>query len=367
MIERPDTGGALPRSAAGRATMKRRLAWIAALTLVAASATFAQQAPASVPVVFDNFIWFTDEEIVAALRKTIPSFDGTAPGTDGVPETITRELQALLRSKRIPGIVELLPQGTLKSGVERYIYRVKDPSPKVCTFRITGATAIAEQDLIARLSPAGSDYSKSALSQALDGILTDMYRQRGHWRASFGSPAVALDQSTGCVVVTTAVTEGPPYTWDHAEWVGNTAISARDLDGVIGLKTGELAGAARLDEGLRRVHRAYGRFGYVLERATFTPRPDDLTRRATFEIRVEEGPQFRMGTVEFAGLAATESAELLKQWQLKPGALFDASYPDQFMDEAIVPRVPRGARVPAVETRADQQNRLIHVRFVFGG
>ena len=123
----------------------------------------------------------------------------------------------------------------------------------------------------------------------------------------------------------------------------------------------------RLDEGLRRVQRAYGQRGYVLERATYTPRPDDLTRRVAFEIRVEEGPQFRMGTVEFPGLVPGDAAGLLARWQLKAGDVFDASYPDRFMDEEIVPRIPRGARMPAIESRADQQNRVIHVRYVFGG
>jgi len=31
------------------------------------------------PVVFDNFVWFTNDELVAAIRREVPSFDGTAP------------------------------------------------------------------------------------------------------------------------------------------------------------------------------------------------------------------------------------------------------------------------------------------------
>lgn len=326
-----------------------------------------QPAPATVPVVFDNFVWFSDEEILAALRKAVPSFDGTVSTAPGAAEAIARDLQALLRARRLPGAVEALPQGTLKTGVERYIVRVKDPSPTICALRIEGAAAIAEADLLARVPLAGTDYSRSALRNVLQGVLTESYRQRGHWRASFGTPVAALDQTRGCVSVRVAVTEGPAYTWERAEWTGNAAMSAPELDALLGIKSGEIAALSRLDDGLRRAQRAYGQRGYVLERATYTPRLDDLTRRAVFEIRVDEGPQFRMGTVEFPGLAPGDVAGLLQRWQLKPGEVFDASYPDRFMDDEIVPRIPRGARLPAIESRADEQKRVINVRYVFGG
>lgn len=367
MSERPEMQP-MARSIAGacRRAWRRRVL-VAALTLAAAPPAYARQAPSVVPVVFDNFVWFSDEEILATVRKTVPSFDGAVSTAPGAAEALARDLQALLRARRIPGVVEALPQGTLKTGVERYIVRVKDPSPTICGLRIEGASAIAEADLLARVPLAGMDYSRSALRNVLQGVLTELYRQRGHWRAAFGSPVVALDQARGCVAVRAAVTEGPAYTWDRARWVGNTAIPAPELDAALGIKNGEVAALTRLDDGLRRIQRAYGQRGYVLERATYTPGLDDLTRRAAFEIRVEEGPQFRMGTVEFPGLAPADAAGLLKRWQLKPGDVFDASYPDRFMDEEIVPRIPRGARMPAIESRADEQNRVINVRYVFGG
>src|SRR5262245_61523794 len=35
----------------------------------------------SVPCVFDNFVWFKDQEIIDEIRKDLPSFDGAAPET----------------------------------------------------------------------------------------------------------------------------------------------------------------------------------------------------------------------------------------------------------------------------------------------
>jgi hypothetical protein len=86
-----------------------------------------------------------------------------------------------------------------------------------------------------------------------------------------------------------------------------------------------------------------------------------------FEIKIEEGLQFRMGTITFGGLSESDAALLGRRWQLKPGEIFDASYYDKYYAEEIQPRLPRGSRPPSVETRVDEANRVVNIRFVFGG
>ena len=78
-----------------------------------------QEAEWTMPVVLDNFVWFKDDEIVAALRQRVPSFDGTAPILEGVTELLTRELQALLKAKAIAGTVEFFPQALPDEGDRR--------------------------------------------------------------------------------------------------------------------------------------------------------------------------------------------------------------------------------------------------------
>ena len=50
----------------------------------------------------------------------------------------------------------------------------------------------------------------------------------------------------------------------------------------------------------------------------------------TFKIAVNEGPQYRMGTVEFKGFSADDAAMLGKKWGLKSGEVYDQSYASQF-------------------------------------
>ena len=51
------------------------------------------------PVVFDNFIWFSDEELADAIRREVPSFNGSAPDTGNTTELIKQALQNFLDSE----------------------------------------------------------------------------------------------------------------------------------------------------------------------------------------------------------------------------------------------------------------------------
>ncbi len=60
----------------------------------------------TMPVRFDNFVWFTDDELTAAVRRKFPAFDGSAPEQGNAAEQIRQALEELLREKKIEGKVE---------------------------------------------------------------------------------------------------------------------------------------------------------------------------------------------------------------------------------------------------------------------
>ena len=66
---------------------------------VAAGISKSPTAPA-LPVWFDNFPWFTDEELTADLKKEVPLFDGTAPEGGSVLHDMTNALERLLGGAR---------------------------------------------------------------------------------------------------------------------------------------------------------------------------------------------------------------------------------------------------------------------------
>lgn len=286
----------------------------------------------SSPVVFDNFIWFSDEELATAISREVPSFNGSAPDIGNTNEAIKKALQNLLTERKLPGQVEY------NLTEHEHLFRIEGAPMKICTLHFPGAQNVSEQKLIQTTrSSMDQEYSRQNAKTFPKYGLYAIYRELGYLRASFGAPVAKPDKNGGCegVDLTIPVSEGVRYSWAKADWSGNQVLSAQELDGALGMKPGEAANGKKFDKGLHEVVEAYGNHGHIQARTNPTPEYDDAAAKVTFKIAVNEGPQYRMGTVEFKGFSANDAATLSKKWGLKSGEVYDRSYLNRFFrDEA---------------------------------
>ena len=292
----------------------------------------------SLPVVFDNFIWFSRDELLTAVRRELPNFDGTAPDTQGATTSITKALTDLLAARHIAGQVEYT-LGTDEGGAHpRHVFTVKGVRVPVCKMHFPGATDVSEQELIKNSQPLFEmDYSQENVAAFAAGNLVPLYRQRGHLRATFAAPSAAAvdasapDNCKGGADVTVPVTEGLVYLWDKAEWTDAGALAAPELDAALNMKAGETANGLKIDQGWQAVRRAYGRKGYLDARVKPVATFDDEQKRVSYVVKIAEGAQYHMGTFSVAGLAEADAARVRAAWQLAPGAVYDGDYLAEFM------------------------------------
>jgi outer membrane protein assembly factor BamA len=293
----------------------------------------------NLPVVFENFVWFTDDELHDAIRNDIPFFNGTAPESGDATQKITQALQRLLNQKKIPGRVEMMPYTDLAKGKQEFLFTVKGAKIPVCALRFPGAEAVPEAELIkASAALLNSDYSRKDIAGFANYTLFPLYRRLGRLRAQFQEPTPALAEGVpnclGGVIVSVPVDEGAVYSWAAAEWSGNQSLSATELSAALGMKTGEIADGFKIEAGLQEVRKVYSRKGYVAVR-TKEAFEFDSTQRVTYRIAVQEGRQYRMGNLIINGLAPDLTQELKQSWTLAPGAVFDGSYADDFRLNAL--------------------------------
>lgn len=326
----------------------------------------------NIPVVFDNFIWFSEEELSRAVKNVLPSFDGTAPETDGAVASITRALAQLLDARKIPGQIEYISSANQTGANAKHIFSVSGVRIPICAVQYPGAVALAETELIRSSKPVmNADYSQEFMQGFADGTLKPLYRQRGHLRVNFKQPrataATGTDKCTGGASVAVPVEEGLSYTWERAEWEGHAAFSAAELDAAFGMKSGELADGLKIDKSLMAVAKAYGRRGYLF----LSLKPDveftDATRRVTYRVQIKEGEQFRMGTLDIKGLAAADTNRLKAMWKLQPGEVYDAHYSEEFMAKALPLILRPGTRTPQIEfsVKPDRQKLTADVTINF--
>jgi outer membrane protein assembly factor BamA len=293
------------------------------------------------PVVFDNFVWFTEGEIIDAVRREVPTFDGTALESSAVLGGITRALQQLLTERKIQGQVEYTPSADLAGGNAKHVFSVKGANTKICAVRFPGTANVQESELVKHSKPLmGGEYSQEFVSAFAVANLIPVYRERGHLLAIFSQPTARLGMEAGetCrneVVITLPVSEGIAYNWDKAEWSGNDSYTAQELEAALAMKSGELANGLKIDAGVRAVEKVYGRRGFLRARTRTEPTFDDVNRRVAYRVAITEGPQFRMGALKITGLNEDVILNLRHRWKLREGDVYNDSYIEEFSKKDV--------------------------------
>ncbi|HEX8501731.1 MAG TPA: POTRA domain-containing protein [Pyrinomonadaceae bacterium] len=304
----------------------------------------------TMPVAFDNFVWFTDDELLAAVRRKLPAFDGTAPEAGGVTEQIKQALEELLRERRIEGAVEYtLSDNAAARGGRRveHLFSVKGPGLRVCKINYAGARAVPEETLVTKSGGIfDNDYSRAYVGGFVESSLLPLYHEKGYLRASFGPPKVAPETSPECkgVALSVSVDEGSIYVWDKAVWEGAAGLTAQELDAALGMRSREVANAVKIAKGLGLVRRAYGRKGYLGVRIRPSTEYDDSARSVSYRFQVEEGPQYRMGELTITGLDEAATNNLRGRWRLLSREVYDEGYLDEFGKKAVAEFVRDSAR-----------------------
>ncbi len=335
-----------------------------------------EEASRNLPVVFENFVWFSEDEIARAIRQDVPFFDGTAPEAGTTTDKIAAALQRLLSQKRIAGRVEHMPYSG--NGRQEILFTVEGVKIPVCSLRFPGATAISEADLIkASQSLLKSDYSRKNAGVFADYTLFPLYRHLGHLRAQFQPPTAVVEESpsqcAGGVAVTIQVDEGAVYSWEAAEWSGNQTLTNEDLSAALGMNAGEVADGLKIDKGLKDVRKAYGHRGYMTAEIKESVEFDDAARRVSYRIGVTEGPRYFMGKLIITGLSPEDAEQLKAKWTLGSNAVFDDSYIDSFRQtglrefmNGLMQRSRSGSRAKVeVEIRPDAQSKTVDVIISF--
>ncbi len=203
-----------------------------------------------VPARFEDFVWFSDDELMQRIKEHAPLFDGELPLFGRLADEVSDVLQAMLVENAIPGHVEYVRTGKPDGPVESINYHVNDVLIQVRNIEFTGA---AEADVPA-LEAAGErlpdhEYSRSRLNQLVQRQLLPVYYARGYLKAQFGEPQPkvvkqpAAENDDGprnqtVVDVTFAVTPGRQYKLKSLEWSGNKEFPTETLQKMVRAETG---------------------------------------------------------------------------------------------------------------------------------
>ena len=286
-----------------------------------------------VPIVFDNFVWFSDEELLNLLRARVGLFDGRLPAGGNLSDQVADALNAILSERKISGKAEYLRAAALDGPIDSYIYKVNFRAIVVRNMEFPGA-APAEVPALQAVAKqlAGQDYLRSKMRAQEKLNFLPVFLARGYLKASFSDAQakVAEDGAQTLVDVSFPVAPGHQYRLTGIGWMGNTVFPDGQLEALIHLKNGEPANAVQLGDDLDEVHKLYGTKGYLFAHADPTPELDDAQSTVHYQLSLTEGNLYRMGELQIDGLDADSAKKMAAQWQMKKGDAYDQSYLQRF-------------------------------------
>jgi outer membrane protein assembly factor BamA len=331
-----------------------------------------------VPARFENFVWFTDDELRTAVERRVPLFKQLLPLTGNLPDEVSEALQGILTEKRLPGRVNYLREGDESAGPLRAMdYRVEEVGIRIRAFEFPGASP-EQAALLATAArrSIGASYERSALAAVAKFDLLPVYLQSGYLKAVFGPsdarvvphPPSAEDGQGSAELQVDAivpVTPGKVYVAASVDWKGNSAIPTSEVAPLIHMPRGQAADAVRLLRDLEAVGKLYRSRGYMTVQIKPDAQLDDEKSTVRYDLNVVEGDQYKMGELEIAGLDTQAKARMQEAWALREGQPYNADYPKKFLDDARQ-LVPRGVQwAIGIHESLDAKDKTVDVEIRF--
>jgi outer membrane protein insertion porin family len=324
-----------------------------------------------VPVYFDNFVWFSDDELRQELGKRIPLFKGSVPLTGNLLDQIGDALQAMLLERKLPGHTDYLrdTEGEGEGPVHSITYSATDVQIVIRKLTFPGAASGDLPRLQKAAQPLeGSDYSRRSLLAFVERNLRPVYFHQGRLQAAFGPPrtqVVASEENSVAIEVELPITPGPVFHVEEIQVSGNKTLHADELASMIHLAAGQVADLTQLQNDLETIRAAYGNRGYLKASGRIEPQLNPNASTVRYVIRLNEGDLYRMDELNIEGLDNASEAVVRNNFTLRKGDPFNTGYLKTFADECLKLLPPGRRWKVAFSQDLDEENKTADVDLRF--
>lgn len=294
-----------------------------------------------IPIAFDNIPWFNDEGLRAALKSAIPLFDGNVPEHGSLLDDISGAIQKLLDTRNVHARVSHSVSYVGAANQKVQLFSTEGADLSIGAIEFPDVLAKTDRGLQERTSDLlGQPFSRSTIEVFELEQVRPVYLTHGFLQVKFGQPGVHFpsdpkDSNANRVAVTIPVEPGTAYSWNGVTWKGNYSVPSEALDELLKLQTGDVADGMKIQAGIEATRGLYAERGYLDAKIEAAPKFEDASKRVSYAITIDEGPQYHMGNLVLTGLSLDGEKRIRSAWKIAPGSIFDKNVFDQFVDTGI--------------------------------
>ena len=292
-----------------------------------------------VPARFENFVWFSDQDLVAKIHEILPLFRGQVPVGGNFSDQVSDALQALLLRHSLAARADYIREAESDDGpISAINFRVTGVNIQVHEVTFPNASS-AEQAALAAAAKKleGTEYLYSQVALFAKATLLPIYQERGFLKATFADPQTKVfqeDQGDTQVDVALRVNPGLQYKTGKLTWDGNTAFPAEKLQSLIRLQPNQPANAVQLKTDLEAIRKLYGTVGRMTATVTPDAEFDDATGSVAYKFQLHEGEVFHLGDLDIQGLDSKLTDRVRDAWRLQQEDPYDSGYAKRFVDQS---------------------------------
>ena len=285
---------------------------------------------------FDNFIWFTPEELASGLHARVPLFATSLPESGNLQDAVQTALADMLKEK---GVTADLTHEVLEPSAERLIrivaYRVETPRILVHDVHLTNVSTEFAGPIqqIAR-KMVGAAFNEGIEKPTTTETLVSPYLRAGYLNAQLTDRTLTPTNASPDhidVDLSAAVNAGEPFHVGDIVWAGSPQMSTEAFAAASPLHTGDLANPITLAKSVDLLAAAYRKQGYADVTVAPNPAIDTTASRVSYTFTVIPGEVYRIHTITPLNLTAAQQNDFDRGWTLKAGDIFNSEYITNFL------------------------------------
>jgi len=322
---------------------------------------------------FENFIWLTHDEVVAAIRARIPLFNEYLLDNSPHLPDLKVALTGALAARSI--VAELSCEdfeSTLRHPRREIGCRIVKPAIRVANIKLGGVTPTLlplvqkSVNATARTAYTEGPANETTADRILAPLLDAGYIQATLTDATPVPSAIA--DNTVPVVLTAQLSPGDIFHVSAITFAGNEFLSADAFASTAKLHAGDVASRHDLLETLAPLDMAYRRKAYMDVIIHAVPTIDAGNRQVAYTVTVDPGEQYRLHDVTANNLDTAAKADFDRGFLMKAGDLYDPEYVATFLKQNTALRALAGYSA-AFKAYADPNSHTVDlvISFVRGG
>ena len=294
------------------------------------------------PASFENFVWFTPEELTTAIHARVPLYRGAFSDAGNFADTVQATLQQILADKGITATIShSIVEPSNDHPVRVVDFRIDKPFVQIATVHLslTGPPGAAAT-LAPGLQQAANKTKGTLYNEGLSGITTEYLllapvRSAGYITARLADVKreVAPTERGIGVTYTARIETGEAYKVASLTWEATPIYSSADFTRDQELHSGDSANATALSKTETHILGAYRAQGYLDAYIAASPKLDDAAHTVEYALHTIPGEQYRLKSVTPLNLSPEAQKEFDSGWRMKPGDIYNEHYVQTFINK----------------------------------